>query len=145
MPFVKVWIHYVWPTKNREPYLTDTVRGKLIGQIRLNAKEKGIFLDGINGYVDHMHCLISLGTDPTIEKVIQLIKGESHWINKTGLCKTKFGWQDEYFAVSVSEASIESVRRYITNQAEHHRTHTFAEEFDGFMRRAGSQRLKDVK
>jgi hypothetical protein len=44
-----------------------------------------------------MHCLISLGIEQTIEKVIQLIKGESsHWINKTGLCKTKFGWQDEY-------------------------------------------------
>ena len=102
MPFVKVWIHFVWSTKNREHYLTIEIRQKVFQHIRENAKEKGIYLDFINGYVDHVHCLISLGTDQTIEKVMQLIKGEcSFWINKNRLCKTKFEWQDEYFAVGV--------------------------------------------
>ncbi len=140
MPFVKVWIHFVWSTKNRQPFLTDEIRPKVFGHIRENAKEKGIYLDFINGYVDHVHCLVSLGTDQTIEKIMQLIKGESSfWTNKNRLCKTKFEWQDEYFAVSVSESMLESARNYIANQVEHHRTKSFDEEFEGFMKRAGFQ------
>ncbi len=77
MPFVKVWIHFVWSTKNREPYLRDEIRQTVFQHIRENAQKKGIYLDLINGYTDHVHCLISLGTDQTIEKIMQLIKGES--------------------------------------------------------------------
>ena len=114
MPFVKVWIHFVWSTKNREPYLTDEIRQKVFEHIGENAREKDIYLDFINGYTDHVHCLISLGTDQTIGKIMQLIKGESSfWINKNRLCKTKFEWQDEYFAVGVCESLLENVRKYI--------------------------------
>ncbi|HKC65969.1 MAG TPA: transposase, partial [Pyrinomonadaceae bacterium] len=66
MPWVKVWIHFVWSTKNREPYLKDGIRQKVFQHIRENAKEKDIFLDFIGGYIDHVHCLVSLGTDQTI-------------------------------------------------------------------------------
>ena len=142
MPFIKVWIHFVWSTKNREPLLRDEIRQKVFQHIRENAKEKEIYLDFIGGYVDHVHCLISLGTNQTIEKVMQLIKGESSfWINKNKLCKEKFEWQDEYFAVSVSEPILENVRKYIANQEEHHRTKNFDDEFRDFMKRAGFQKF----
>lgn len=142
MPFVKVWIHFVWSTKNREPLLTDDIRQRVFQHIRENAREKEIFLDFIGGYVDHVHCLISLGTNQTVEKIMQLIKGESSfWINKNKLCRGRFEWQDEYFAVSVSETLVASVRKYIANQEEHHRTKSFDEEFEGFMKRAGFQRF----
>jgi putative transposase len=144
MSFVKVWIHLVWSTKNRAPYLTGDIRKNVFRHIRENARAKDIHLDFINGYTNHVHCLISLGTDQTIEKIVQLIKGESSfWINKNHLCKTKFEWQDEYFAVSVSESVLENVRKYIINQEEHHRTKSFDEEFDEFIKRAGFERFKD--
>ena len=102
--------------------------------IKENAKEKGIFIDFVNGYTDHCHCLVSLGADQTIQKTMQLIKGESSfWINKNKLCLDKFEWQDEYFAVSVSESMIDKVRNYIRNQEEHHRKQSFQEEYDEFM------------
>jgi len=142
MPFVKVWIHFVWSTKNREPLLGDEVRLKVFQHIRENARAKEIYLDFIGGHVDHVHCLISLGTSQTIEKIMQLIKGESSfWVNKNKLCRRKFEWQDEYFAVSVSEANVESVRKYIANQEEHHRVKSFDEEFKDFMTRAGFQKF----
>jgi putative transposase len=143
MPWVRVWIHFVWSTKARAPLLHDEIRLKVFQHIRENARQKGIHIDFINGYVDHVHCLISLGTDQTVEKIMQLIKGESSfWINKNALCKTKFGWQDEYFAVSVSETNLEAVRRYIASQEEHHRSTSFDDEFEGFMKRAGFQTFK---
>ena len=138
MPFVKVWIHFVWSTKNREPLLAKQLKPRVFQHIKENAKQKHIYLDSIGGHVDHVHCLLSLGTDQTISKTMQLLKGESSfWINQNKLCRGKFEWQDEYFAVSVSESTLDRVREYIAGQEEHHRTRSFAEEYAGFMKRAG--------
>jgi len=92
MPFIKVYIHFVWSTKNREPLLdSPELRKQVWKHIRDNGKEKNIFIDFVNGYKDHCHCLISLGVDQTIQKVMQLIKGEtSFWINKSNLTKQRF-------------------------------------------------------
>ncbi len=146
MPFVKVYIHFVWSTKNRYPYLnTKELRLKVWNHILENARKKGIFIDFINGYDDHCHCLVSLGVDQTIQKVVQLIKGESsYWINKQGLTKEKFEWQDEYFAVSVSESLLDRVRNYIKNQEEHHQKKTFQEEYIEFITKYGFELFKDL-
>ena len=144
MPYIKVYIHFVWSTKNREPFLdSKELRQKVWHHIKENAKEKGIFIDFINGYQEHCHCLISLGSDQTIEKTMQLIKGESSfWINKNSLTKGKFGWQDEYFAVSVSESVIDRVREYIKNQEAHHSHKSYNEEYDEFINRYGFEAFK---
>ena len=135
MPFIKIYIHLVWSTKNRYPFLkTKEIRQMLWQHIKQNAQDKGIFIDFINGYEDHCHCLISLNGDQSIQKIVQLTKGESsYWVNKQNLCPEKFEWQDEYFAVSVSESIIDKVREYIKNQEEHHSKKTFKQEYDEFV------------
>jgi putative transposase len=134
MPFVRIWIHAVWSTKDRKPFLIDEIRQTVFEHIHKNAKAKGIFIDSINGYHDHVHCLISLGIDQHVSKILQLLKGESSfWINKASLCKEKFEWQDEYFAVSVSESQLENVRSYILKQEEHHRKKSFHDEYTQFI------------
>ncbi len=101
-------------------------------------KKKGNWIDCVNGYSEHAHCLISLNKDISISKTVQLIKGESsNWINKNNLIKHKFKWQDDYWAVSVSESHITKVRKYIYNQEEHHRVKPFREEVELFMKRYG--------
>ena len=109
MPFIKVYIHFVWSTKNRNPFLkTFEIREAMWQHIKQNAVKKDIFIDFIGGYTDHCHCLISLGSDQTISKTMQLIKGESaNWFNKQQFIEEKFQWQDKYFAVSVSESIVE--------------------------------------
>ena len=143
MPYIRVWIHYVWSVKNREPVLKDQFRDLLFQHIRQNAKIKNIHLDRINGYHDHVHCLISLGSDQTIEKVAQLIKGESSfWFNNKSSFKTsKLEWQAEYFAISVSESMLETVRKYIDNQVEHHQKKSFSEEYEEFIKKHGFKLL----
>ncbi|MCL6098946.1 MAG: IS200/IS605 family transposase [Bacteroidetes bacterium] len=143
MSFVRIWVHLVFGTKNREPLLSKEVREKVIHHIIENARVKNIFIDRINGYNDHVHCLISLGLDQNISKVVNLIKGESsYWINKNKISKTKFEWADEYFAVSVSESIVDSVRQYINNQEVHHRKKSFSEEYDEFINKYGFKLLQ---
>ena len=145
MPFIKVYIHFVWSTKNRYPYLsTPELRKTMWKHIHDNAKEKGIFIDFINGHKEHGHCLVSLGDNQTIRQIMQLIKGESsHWINTEQLLKEKFEWQDEYFAVSVSESMVEKVRNYIRNQESHHTTKTWEEEYNELIEKHGFEKFKD--
>ncbi len=60
MSHVKIWIHTVWGTKNHERVLTKDVRQQLFQHVRENAKEKQIYIDFINGDLDHIHCLLAL-------------------------------------------------------------------------------------
>lgn len=94
----------------------------ILNHIKENARNKGIYIDFINGDKNHIHCIISLNSDETLSKTMQQIKGESSfWINKNKLAQGKFEWADEYFAVSIGESQLDKVRDYIKNQEEHHR------------------------
>jgi REP element-mobilizing transposase RayT len=142
MPYTKIMVHLVWCTKNRAPLLSNEIRPAVLDHFRCNAIQKGIFIESVNGLPDHVHCLVSLGIDQNISKIVGLIKGESsHWINQEKLVKGKFAWQDEYFAVSVSESGIRKVEDYIRNQEAHHRKKSFQDEYDEFFRIYGFSRL----
>lgn len=144
MSWVRVYIHMVFATKNRESFLmTKELRKQVFQHIKKNAEEKGIWLDSINGWQDHAHCLISLGKEQSISKIAQLIKGESSfWINQNKLTKNKFEWQDDYWAVSASESHLQSIRDYILSQENHHSKNTFTEEVDEFMEKHGWSFIK---
>lgn len=146
MSWVRVWIHLVFSTKNRIPYLKKEARSDIFKHIRENAYEKKIWLDKINGYEDYVHCLISLQKEQTISKVVQLIKGESSfWINKNKILLDTFYWQDDYWAVSISESHLKYLRKYIDEQEEYHKKKSFVYESENLMRKYGWTKLKDLK
>lgn len=133
MSYIKIWVHLVFATKNREPFLTKEIKPKVQEHIIQNCKEKSIYLQSINGHLDHLHCLISLGKEQSISKISQLIKGESSfWINQHQLTTNKFMWQDDYFAVSISESNLQKVVNYIKNQEIHHAKKSFDDEVKEF-------------
>ncbi|MBA4317372.1 MAG: transposase [Flavobacterium sp.] len=142
MAYIKIWIHLVFAVKNCQHLLTAEIIPKVINHIKENSNSKGIFLDIIGGHSDHIHCLLSLGSEQCISKVANLIKGESsHWINSEKLTKLKFEWADKYFATSISESQLDTIRQYIHNQKEHHRKKSFNEEYDEFMAKYGFKHL----
>ena len=133
---IKIWVHLVWTTKYRKPILVQEIRQKIFSHIRENAKKKGIYVDFINGHLDHVHCLISLGSSQNIDKILMLLKGESsYWINEYKIVEGKFEWQDDYFAVSVSDSVVNRVRNYIKNQENHHKKKEFEEEYRAFIQK----------
>ena len=144
MPFIRIWVHLIWSTKNRQKLINSDIKPKLLDHLLVNAKEKSIWLANVNCVADHVHLLISLGAKQSISKIAMLIKGKSsHWVNQNSLCKTKFEWQDEYIAVSVSESNLEKVKNYIQKQEEHHKQKSFAQEYDEFMKKYRSNYLSD--
>ena len=138
MSFVKIMVHAVWGTKYRSDILADEIREKVCDHIRSNAKTKNIFIDTIDGYTDHLHCLAELNPELSIARQMQLIKGESsHWINRNLSLPIQFSWAEDYYAVSVDENSVDAVRAYINNQREHHRKLSFQEELDQIKKQIG--------
>lgn len=134
MSFVRVWIHVVCCTKDHSPVLSKSIRPAVFQHIMENAKAKGIHIDFINGFHDHVHVLLGLNADMSLSKTIQLLKGESaSWINRSQLLNVHFSWAIEYFATSVSDSQIESVRNYIKSQEQHHAKFTYAQEYSKFL------------
>jgi putative transposase len=138
MPYCNMLVHAIWSTKNRVPIISKELKPILLNHIKEYSIQKGIFINRMNCVQEHIHLLISLGTDQTIAKTINLLKGESsNWVNKQKIISARFGWQEEYIALSVSYSASDKVRTYIDNQEEHHRKKTFTEEYNEFMKVAG--------
>ncbi|MBC5642113.1 IS200/IS605 family transposase [Parabacteroides sp. AM58-2XD] len=133
MSYLSLIIHCVWSTKNRAPLLKNShYRYELYSHIRKYSKSKGILIDHIGGFTDHMHLLLFLKSNQSVGEIERLIKGESsHWYSQM-----KYGplqWQDDYFAVSVSPDRLNTVRQYIRKQEEHHKKYSFEEEYESFV------------
>ena len=48
-----------------------------------------------------------------------------------------FSWQNGYGAIAVSYSNLDSVKAYLANQEEHHRTGSFQDEFRALLGRHG--------
>ncbi len=135
MPYARVLIHFIWATKNRNRLISNDLKPLLLAHIKENSLKKDIHILSLNCVEDHIHLLVSLGTEQTIFKIAMLIKGESSfWVNSQNLIKHKFEWRDDYIALSVSESAIGKVQQYIANQEEHHKKKTFTQEYEEFLR-----------
>ena len=138
MSHIRIWIHIIWSTKNREKIITKSIKPLLLAHLRENAKKKDIYIDYLNSVEDHIHLLVSLPPDQPVGKIVQLLKGESSfWLNQHKFRVGKFEWQNDYMAVSVSQSLVDKVREYIKNQEEHHRRKSFAEEYQEFAKKYG--------
>jgi REP element-mobilizing transposase RayT len=134
----------VWATLQRRPLLSKSAAVKLSDYLKTYAGEKSIYMRINFVNADHVHALIDLPTNRTIEEVVQLLKGSSsHWVNENVLVPGKFAWQRGYGAFSVSHSGVEEVGSYVANQEEHHRKRGFAEELKMLVERYGLQWHKE--
>ena len=84
----------------------------------------------IDGIDDHVHALFLLSKNYALKDIVEEVKKGSSKCMKTseGAGNSSVYWQGGYGAFSVSESNVDSVVKYIENQAEHHKTMTFQEE-----------------
>jgi len=130
----------VWATLDRRPLLSKPAAVKLSGYFNEYSREKGIHMRINFVNADHVHALVDLPTNRTIEETVQLLKGSSsHWVNEQDLVSGKFGWQRGHGPFSVSHSGVEEVGAYIAKQEEHHRRRSFAEELKILIERHGLQ------
>jgi len=129
--------HIIFSTKDRLPYMTPEIQGRLWGYMGGILQEERAIPLTIGGTADHVHLLIKFSPTRALSDSIRVLKtNSSRWVHETwpGL---PFAWQTGYGSFSVSQSRVEDVRRYIAHQEVHHRNVTFQEEFVMFLERHG--------
>ncbi len=125
--FVHVYIHVIFATKDRRPWLTEDVRVRLIPYLGGIARQKKVATIAIGAVEDHVHVLLKLHSAVSIAKLIGDMKSYSSAFAKS-IGVADFAWQEGYGAFSCSKNHVLTVKRYVENQEEHHRTHSFDDE-----------------
>ncbi len=129
-------IHFVWSTKDRQAFINPEIEKELFAYMAsiFRAHESPALT--INGTANHVHILSMLSRKITIAKLVEEVKkSSSKWIKTKGLDYQKFYWQSGYAALSIGQSNIEALKRYITNQKEHHRKKTFQQEYIDYLKK----------
>ena len=127
--YTSLLFHCVFSTKERRKLIPEDLQPRLwsyLGGIARANKFKAL---AIGGTEDHVHMLISLSSNISVAKAMQLVKaGSSKWMHDE-IGRKLFSWQEAYGAFSIGIAQIPATVKYINSQKEHHRWRTFEEEW----------------
>jgi putative transposase len=122
----------------RRPLLTRPAALKACEYLHQYSADKGIYMKLNYVNPDHVHVLVDLPTNQSIEQMMHLFKGaSSHWINQSNLLPCKFAWGRGYGVFSVAHSGVGQVARYIAQQEAHHRKRSFTEEVRMLVQRYG--------
>ena len=129
-----VYIHLVFSTKHRHPFLGDEdLRNDLHSFLGGTSKTLDCPPLQVGGVEDHVHLLARFGRTITqAEWVKELKRVSSLWLKEEGGL-VDFAWQGGYADFSVSQSNLEQVKRYIATQREHHRKLSFQDEVRGLL------------
>jgi putative transposase len=132
-----VYIHLVFSTKDRRPFLRDkSVSDKLHAQLGGITKTLECPPLLVGGVEDHVHLLCRFGRTITQAEWVKEIKRvSSTWIKEQGRDYADFEWQGGYADFSVSKSNLDEVERYIAEQETHHRKMSFQEELRALLRK----------
>lgn len=121
MPFTRLFYHFVWTTKNREPWLKGEVEKLTYRVLRAKALELKAAVHALSGVEDHVHLVVSVPPTLALARFIGQLKGaSSSRINKSQLLAEHFAWQKEYGAFSFDQKRLPRLIAYVENQKQHH-------------------------
>ncbi len=122
MPYVQLYYHIVWATKDRQPLITPTVESILYGFMR----SKAIGLEGIvfaiGGDEEHVHLVTSIPPKTPVATFIGQVKGVASARLNQGRSgnEPKFAWQEDYGVFSFDRKRLPYIIAYVEKQKEHH-------------------------
>ena len=109
-----------------------SIMGKILSDI------DGVKPIKINGFKDHVHVLYSTKGNVADTEIMRRLKTESsRWLNEHRMTVGNFGWQRGGARISVSPTGLPRLIQYIDSQWEHHRTRSFRDEYESWLRSLG--------
>lgn len=127
------FVHCVFSTKGRLPLIDDPSKAWHV--LRTVARRSQINVLAVGGTRNHVHLLLEMPKTRNLADVMREIKANSS--ARLRRSWRSFTWQDGYGAISVSPTAVAAVKRYINEQASHHSTRSFEQEFVAILDRAG--------
>ncbi len=129
----QLYVHLTFGTKERYPFISEQIEPELHSYMSGILKNKECSALKINSVPDHIHILFRLSKNYALAKVVEDVKKQSSkWLKTKGI--KGFTWQIGYGAFSVSSSVLDKVKKYILNQKQHHKTMTYKEEIEAFIK-----------
>jgi len=127
----KIIVHLVFSTKNRRPFLRDeAMRRELNSYLAVTLRELDSPALIIGSLSDHVHVPFLLSRTHAVCDILEEIKkNSSKWVKTKSPDLRDFQWQNGYGIFSVSQSNVAAVKKYISEQEDHHRAMTFQDEF----------------
>ena len=136
--FTKLYAHLIFSTKNRQPFLDETIRPRVHGYLATIVRSIDSPYVVVGGVADHVHILFDMGKMHAPIEFVERVKRESSKFVKTlGPRYGRFYWQRGYGMFSVSPTHLADVEEYVRTQQSHHEKKTFQEEYLEFLHRCG--------
>lgn len=134
--YTQLTVQFVFAVKYRQSLISDNFREFLHKYITGIIQNQNNKLLAINSMPDHIHILVGINPKISISNLVRDIKSDSSkFINENKLSKFQFNWQEGYGAFSYSHSHRKNVIDYILKQQEHHKKHSFKEEYLNFMKK----------
>ena len=90
----------------------------------------------ISGTAEHVHMFVRTRPARAPAELARVVKtNSSRWVREKW--SPNFEWQTGYGVFSVSESNVAAVTKYIASQEEHHKKHSFQDEFLAFLTKNG--------
>jgi len=122
---LRVFVHFVWATWDRQELITEEVERPLHRCIEAICEKCGCPVLAINGMCDHVHVLVKLTNTITMADLMEKVKGgSSRFVTDDLKPNSGFKWRGSYGAFSVSPHEKQKVVSYIENQKRHHKEGT---------------------
>ena len=131
--YTQIYLQLVFAVKNREcllrPSYAEYVFQYITGIVQHPTRAHKVL--AINGMPDHIHIALGLHTTQSIAFLVRDIKAlSSSFINQQQFIRGKFAWQKGYGAFSYGRSQLNRLVSYVNNQQEHHKRHSFQEEYE---------------
>src|SRR3712207_6481074 len=131
MPRSRLYYHFVWTTKHRQPIITERNRAAIHACVLAKAAEVDGIVHAINSVADHVHLLVTLPPTVSLAEFVGKAKGaSSHLASRLSSDLTPFGWQREYVVTTISEQHLDTIARYVECQAQHHGNRSLMAELE---------------
>jgi len=132
--YTQIYIQTVFTVQNKLSLIKPEWQEELYKYITGIVQNNGHKLIAINGMPDHLHLFIGMKPNQSLSDLMQDVKGDSSkWLHEKGFVNGKFEWQAGFGGFLYSISQIDAVVKYIANQAKHHKTKTFIEEYRDFL------------
>ena len=130
-----LYTHFVFTTYRRQPVIFEKHRIRIEKYITGIVNHNASKLYAIYANPEHVHFLVSRSAFISEQELATIIGDSSEkFINENNFVNGQFKWQQSASAFSVSKSNVDKICKYILNQAEHHKRHSFEKEYQQFIK-----------
>ena len=120
--YTELYYHFIWATKNREPFIMPGFEDRLYRYIVSRCSEYGYKCFKVNGIENHVHAVLRLPPTVSVAEAMQRLKGSSsHFVNNEIIPEFRFVWQTGYGALTFARRDLKAVVNYVAAQKDRHR------------------------